>query len=56
MDGRPERDGRRAGRNCDCALLHDLVVVYGISDVDICFEGKVRHGRVEVEDIRRSGW
>jgi hypothetical protein len=32
------------------------VVVYGIADVDVRFEGKVRHGRVEVEEVRRSGW
>jgi hypothetical protein len=59
LEGTTSAKGRRAGKkaewNCDCALLHDLVVVHGVSDVDVSFKGKVRDGRVEVEDIGRSG-
>jgi len=48
--------GEDAAVGPEIVLLHDLVVVYGISNVDVCFERKVRHGRIEVEDIRRRGW
>jgi hypothetical protein len=30
------------------------VVVYGITDVNVSFEGKVGYGGIEVEDVRRS--
>ncbi len=40
---------------CDCALLHDLVVVYRVSDVNVGLVRDVRYRGVEVEDIRGSG-
>ena len=46
----------KAEWNCDyCALPHDLVVVYCVSDVNVGFVRDVRYGGVEVEYIRRSG-
>ena len=45
----------RAEWNCDCALAHDLVIVYRVSDVNVGFVRNVRYGGVQVEDIRRSG-
>ena len=51
-EGRPQLGGCAARRSCYCALLHDLMVVYRVPDVDVCLEGYVRHGWVEVEDIR----
>jgi hypothetical protein len=41
--------------DCDCALPHDLMVVYRVSDVNVGFVRDVRYGRVQVDDIRRSG-
>jgi len=32
-------------------LLHDFLVVYGISDVDVATEWDVLDGRVEVNDV-----
>ncbi len=46
---------KRAEWNCDCALLHDLMVVYRVSDVDVGLVRNVRYCGVEVEDIRGSG-
>ncbi|TLD03438.1 uncharacterized protein PgNI_11601 [Pyricularia grisea] len=34
-------------------LLHDLLVVDRVADVDVAVERDVEHGRVEVDDIRR---
>ena len=44
----------RAEWNCNCALPHDLVVVYRISDINVRLERNVRYGRVQVDDIRGS--
>lgn len=41
--------------NCDCALPHDLVVVYRVSDVNVRLIRDVRYGGIQVDDIRRSG-
>lgn len=46
--------GKRTEWNCDCALLHDLVVVYRVSDVNVGLVRKIRYGGVQVEDIRGS--
>ncbi len=43
-----------ARKGCYCALLHDLVVVNSVSDVDVWLEGDVDYSRVQIEDIRRS--
>ena len=45
---------KRTEWNCDCALLHDLVVVYRVSDVNVGLVRKIRYGGVQVEDIRGS--
>ena len=34
-------------------LLHDLLVIYCISDVDVCVEGHVGHCWVEVDNVGR---
>jgi hypothetical protein len=47
--------GKRAEWNCDCALLHNFVVVYRVSDVYVGLVSKVRYSGVQVEDIRGSG-
>jgi hypothetical protein len=38
--------GKRTEWNCDCALLHDLVVVYRVSDVNVGLVRKVCHGGI----------
>lgn len=59
FEGRPQQCcmvRKKAEWNCDCALLHDLMVVYRVPDVDVGLKGDIRYGGVEVEDIRRSRW
>jgi len=34
-------------------LLHDLPVVYRISNIDVRFIWHMRYGRVEIQDVRR---
>jgi hypothetical protein len=41
--------------DCDCALPHDLVVVYCVSDVNVGLVREVRYGGIQVDDIRGSG-
>lgn len=36
------------------SLLHDFLVVYRVSDIDVGTVWHMRNGRVQVEDIRRS--
>ena len=38
--------GKRAEWNCNCALLHDFVVVYRVSYVNVGLVRKVRYGGV----------
>jgi hypothetical protein len=38
--------GKRAEWNCNCALLHDFVVVYRVPDVNVGLVRKVRYGGV----------
>jgi hypothetical protein len=45
----------RAEWNCNCALPHDLVVVYRVSNVNVGLVRDVRYGGVQVDEIRGSG-
>src|SRR5260370_40874754 len=45
---------KRAEGNCDCALLHDLMVVYSVSDVDVELGRNVIYCGEEVQDIQVS--
>ncbi len=41
-----------AAVGAEVVLPHHLLVVDGIADVDIAFEGDIQYGGVEVDDIR----